>query len=66
MMPEMGRAKISAFSLRTQPGIPSGPVAFLGLKDDRLLKIWYSETWKVDVVLSSYKELGDRGSFSLR
>ena len=38
MMPEMGRAKISAFSLRTQPGIPSGPVAFLGLRDDRLLR----------------------------
>jgi hypothetical protein len=39
-------AKISAFSLTTQPEMASGPVDLLEFSVSKLLKIWISQTWK--------------------
>ena len=39
-----GLAKITAFSLKSQEGIPSGPQALVGLRDDRVLKTEAVET----------------------
>ena len=46
-------AKISAFSLTTQPEIPSGPVHLLEFSVSKVLKIWISQTWKFCALLSS-------------
>ena len=51
----MGCAKISAFSLRTQLGMPPGPMDLLEFKVDKLLKTWNSVTWKFVVSSSTFR-----------
>ena len=56
-----GSASKSAFSLRSQPGIPSGPVALVGFKADSFFKTENSDTWKALSWSELVEVLGERG-----